>query len=50
MHDVFAHATFAARSPADFKIQHMILFPPAWKAFRLPTKLDWKLIPFSSSN
>lgn len=49
MHDVFAHATFAARSPADFKVQHMILFPPAWAAFRFTTELKWKLVPFSAT-
>jgi len=47
MHDVFASTVFAPRSPADFKLQNMILFPRAWAGFRSPVKLQWEQVPFS---
>lgn len=46
MHDIFSYALFEPKSVADFKIHHMILFPPAWKACELPMNLTWQVVPF----
>lgn len=47
MHDVFPQSVFEPRSPADFKIQNMILFPRAWAGFKSPVALSWEKVPFS---
>lgn len=48
MHDIFKHS-FEPKSLADFKIQHMILFPKAWADFVSPVTLSWHIVPFDSA-
>lgn len=49
MYDIFTHGLFQPRSPADFKLQHMILFPPAWEACVLSVNLSWQIVPFDAA-
>jgi hypothetical protein len=50
MHDIFTYGLFEPRSLADFKIQHMILFPPAWAECSLQVDLSWRIVPFDVSS
>lgn len=50
MNDIFTHATFQPKSLADFKVQNMILFPPAWAACGLTMELTWEVLPFDAQN
>jgi hypothetical protein len=49
MYDIFTHALFQPKSPADFKVQYMILFPPAWAACALSVSLSWQVVPFDAA-
>jgi hypothetical protein len=49
MYDIFTHGLFQPRSIADFKLQYMILFPPAWEACALSINLSWQIVPFDAA-
>jgi hypothetical protein len=48
MYDILANTFYEPKSYADFKIQCMILFPPAWKACNLSVDLSWQMVPFDA--
>src|SRR3989304_4240859 len=50
MNDIFAQASCQFDSIADFKVQHMILFPSAWGNVKLSVDLSWHIVRFDAES